>query len=108
MATGLTAASARRHRSADGSLVGAGSTLVAPLMAEWSADFERQEQLKSPTARSAPVPVSLRSRLGTVDFGASDAPLTPAQASACNSCFQIPWALTATGIAFHLDGVREL
>ena len=33
----------------------------------------------------------------TVDFGASDAPLTPAQASACNGCVQIPWALTATG-----------
>jgi phosphate transport system substrate-binding protein len=44
----------------------------------------------------------------TVDYGASDAPLTAAQASACNSCVQIPWGLTATGIAFHLNGVKKL
>ena len=39
---------------------------------------------------------------------ASDAPLTPAQAAACNSCFQIPWALTAVGLGFHLEGVSKL
>ena len=43
-----------------------------------------------------------------VDFGASDAPLTPAQAEKCKECVQIPWALTATGIAFHLEGIRTL
>ena len=26
-----------------------------------------------------------------VDFGASDAPLTPDQFNACNGCVQIPW-----------------
>ena len=31
-----------------------------------------------------------------VDFGASDAPLTPDQTTACNGCVQIPWALSAT------------
>ena len=44
----------------------------------------------------------------TVDFGASDAPLTPEQAAACNGCVQIPWALTATGLGFHLHGVKKL
>ena len=45
----------------------------------------------------------------TVDFGASDAPLTPEQAAACNGCVQIPWALTATGLGFNiLDGVKKL
>ena len=29
----------------------------------------------------------------TVDFGASDAPLTPDQFAACKGCVQIPWAL---------------
>jgi phosphate transport system substrate-binding protein len=43
-----------------------------------------------------------------VEFGASDAPLTPAQAEKCKECVQIPWALTATGIAFHLEGIRTL
>jgi phosphate transport system substrate-binding protein len=44
----------------------------------------------------------------SVDFGASDAPLTGNQAAACKECVQIPWALTATGIAFNLTGIRKL
>ena len=34
----------------------------------------------------------------TVDFGASDAPLTPDQFNACNGCVQIPWALSHGGL----------
>lgn len=44
----------------------------------------------------------------TVDFGASDAPLTPEQASACNGCVQVPWALSATGVGFNIPGVKKL
>ena len=44
----------------------------------------------------------------TVDFGASDAPLTPEQAAACNGCVQIPWALSATGLGFNVPGVKKL
>ena len=40
-----------------------------------------------------------------VDFGASDAPLTPTQAAGCNDCVQIPWALSATGVGFNVPGV---
>ena len=40
----------------------------------------------------------------TVDFGASDAPLTPDQASACNDCVQVPWALGATLVSYNLKG----
>ena len=39
----------------------------------------------------------------TVDFGASDAPLTPDQSTACKGCVQIPWALSATSIPYRLD-----
>ena len=42
----------------------------------------------------------------SVDFGASDAPLTPTQASACNGCVTIPWALTATGVGYNVPGVK--
>ena len=44
----------------------------------------------------------------TVDFGASDAPLTPDQFTACNGCEQIPWALGATSIMYNLPGVKNL
>jgi phosphate transport system substrate-binding protein len=40
----------------------------------------------------------------TIDFGASDAPLTTAQAAACNGCVQLPWALGATLVSYNLKG----
>jgi phosphate transport system substrate-binding protein len=40
-----------------------------------------------------------------VDFGASDAPLTPEQAEACEGCLLVPWALSATTVAYNLPGV---
>ncbi len=42
------------------------------------------------------------------DFGASDAPLTPEQFTACNGCTQIPWGLSAIGIGFNIPGVKKL
>ncbi|MFL5860970.1 MAG: phosphate ABC transporter substrate-binding protein PstS, partial [Solirubrobacteraceae bacterium] len=41
---------------------------------------------------------------GTVDFGASDAPLSPTQAAGCHDCIQIPWALSATGVGYNVPG----
>lgn len=104
MATGLMAGSA----AAAGSLTGAGSTLVAPLEAYWGQEFQH---LTGGTVTYAAVgsgagiaQISAR----TVDFGASDAPLTSTQAAECKECVQIPWALSATGVAFHLEGIRKL
>ena len=44
----------------------------------------------------------------TVDFGASDGPLTSAQATACGQCEEIPWALASTGLSYNLPGVSKL
>jgi len=41
----------------------------------------------------------------TVDFGASDAPMTPDQAASCKDCLQVPWALGATALAYNVKGV---
>src|SRR5919109_1052082 len=41
----------------------------------------------------------------TVDFGASDAPLTPDQFAACKGCVQIPWVLSSTSVIYNLNGV---
>ena len=41
----------------------------------------------------------------TVDFGASDAPLSPDQFKACKGCVQIPWAFSATSIPYNVSGV---
>jgi phosphate transport system substrate-binding protein len=40
----------------------------------------------------------------TVDFGASDAPLTSDQATACKGCIQSPWALGATVVSYNVNG----
>jgi phosphate transport system substrate-binding protein len=93
---------------ANGSLVGAGSTLVAPLMAKWSQDFEAKNNIKVTYGAVGSGAGIAQITARTVDFGASDAPLSAAQLAACNGCVQVPWAVTATGIAFRLDGVRKL
>ena len=41
----------------------------------------------------------------TVDFGASDAPLTPDQMNACRGCVQIPWVLSSTSVIYNLPNV---
>jgi phosphate transport system substrate-binding protein len=85
-------------------LNGAGSSLIAPLMANWSADFQARANMAvnySAVGSGAGIAqISAR----TVDFGASDAPMTPAQFSGCNGCVQIPWALTATVVAINVPG----
>jgi phosphate transport system substrate-binding protein len=89
-------------------LTGAGSTLVAPLMANWISGFEIKEGIpvKYGAVGSGTGIAQITAR--TVDFGASDAPLTPEQAAACNGCVQIPWALSATGLGFNVPGVKKL
>jgi phosphate transport system substrate-binding protein len=91
---------------AAGSLTGAGSTLIAPLMAHWQTDFQQRTGISVSygAVGSGAGIVDISSR--TVNFGASDAPMTPAQAAACHGCTEIPWALTATAIGYRLDGVK--
>ena len=43
----------------------------------------------------------------TVDFGASDAPLTPDQFSNCNGCVQIPVLLGTTSVLYNLPGIAQ-
>lgn len=101
MATGAASASAA-------GLTGAGSTLVAPLMANWINGFEIKEGIpvKYGAVGSGAGIAQITAR--TVDFGASDAPLTPEQAAKCNECVQIPWGLSAVGIGFKVPGVKKL
>jgi phosphate transport system substrate-binding protein len=91
--------------AAGGTLNGAGSTLVAPLEAEWASAFANKtgNTVNYQAVGSGTGITDISQRL--VDFGASDAPLNPTQAAACNNCVQIPWALSATGVGFHISGI---
>jgi phosphate transport system substrate-binding protein len=86
-------------------LVGAGSTLVAPLVAVWQPLYNKAYGV-TVTYGAVGSGGGIESITGrTVDFGASDAPLTSAQATACKGCVEIPWALAGVGVAYHVAGV---
>ncbi|HTR75207.1 MAG TPA: phosphate ABC transporter substrate-binding protein PstS [Solirubrobacterales bacterium] len=104
---GGTAAVSTASASAAG-LSGAGSTLVAPLMTNWINGFEIKEGIPVKySAVGSGEGIKAISK-GTVDFGASDAPMTPEQEAGCNGCVTIPWALSATAIGFNIPGVKSL
>ena len=87
-------------------LTGAGSTLVAPFVEDvFGPDFASQNGINvnygGGGSGAGVTDISNKS----VDFGASDAPLTSAQVSACTGCVEIPWVLSATGLSYNLPGV---
>jgi phosphate transport system substrate-binding protein len=106
MLSGLTATAGAS--SANGTLLGAGSTLIAPLMNDWIADFGTRDNIGVTYGAVGSGAGISQITARTVDFGASDAPLSAAQGRACNGCVQIPWALSATGIGFNLPGISYL
>ena len=71
-------------------LVGAGSTLVAPLMSKWQSDYssKTEETVTDGRDRQRRRIDQITSR--SVDFGASDAPLTAEQFKEANGVEQIP------------------
>jgi phosphate transport system substrate-binding protein len=85
-------------------LIGAGSTLVAPLFAQWSNDYAKRTGVTVTYGAIGSGGGIAQITARTVDFGASDAPLTADQASTCNGCLQVPWALAATLVSYHVEG----
>jgi phosphate transport system substrate-binding protein len=98
------AATARNGKSSDTTITGAGSTFVQPLVAAWTPAlgkaFGYTVQYSGVGSGAGIAAITANQ----VDFGASDAPLTPAQRAACPDCVQIPWALSATAVAYNLPG----
>ncbi len=104
VATGVAAAAATAGtaRTSGDTLVGAGSTFVAPLVSKWQQDYPPKTGVNitySPIGSGGGI-AAITSR--TVDFGASDAPLSPDQFAACKGCYQIPWALGGTAVMVHV------
>ena len=93
--------------SSSSPLVGAGSTLVAPLMSKWQSGYasKTKETVTYGAIGSGGGISQITSR--TVDFGASDAPLTPDQFKEANGVVQIPWALSGTVPAYNVKGVPK-
>ena len=93
--------------SGSSTLVGAGSTLVAPLLTKWQGEY-------SSTYGVTITYGAIGSGGGfqdvgehVVDFGASDAPLASYPPGGCKGCVQIPWALAATTVSYNVHGVTK-
>src|SRR5215467_15380501 len=71
-------------------LVGAGSTFVFPLVSQWTADYSKKAGVTVTYGAigSGGGIASVTDR--SVDFGASDAPLTADQVKSCNGCLELP------------------
>jgi phosphate transport system substrate-binding protein len=104
-AVGVSGAQARSTRSSAGELSGAGATFPAPLIAVWQQRYQQQKGVKvNYNAIGSGGGIAAITNK-TVDFGASDAPLTPDQFNACGGCVQIPWVLSATSVMYNMPGV---
>lgn len=85
-------------------LVGAGSTLVAPLVSVWQPTYNTKYGVAITYGAIGSGGGIEQATAHTVNFGASDAPLTSSQMSSCK-CLEIPWALAAVAVAYHVNGV---
>ena len=88
------------------SLVGTGATFPFPLISKWIPAIHTAYGIDitySPTGSGAGI-AGITAR--TVDFGASDAPLSADQLTACKSCVVIPWALAGMSVPYNLPGLN--
>jgi phosphate transport system substrate-binding protein len=102
------AAAAAPARKADVTLTGAGSSFVSPLVQTWQQPVGAALGITlqyNPIGSGGGIAATTARN---VDFGASDAPLSPDQFTACKGCLQIPWALSATAVLYNLSGVKNL
>ena len=102
-ATNVASGPASQQRSL-GTLSGAGATFPQPLIAQWQQNY-RRDTINYNGIGSGGGIAAITNR--TVDFGASDAPLSRDQFAACKGCVQLPWVLSATAVMYNLDGVKN-
>jgi phosphate transport system substrate-binding protein len=101
-AVSVSSAQARSGRSSGSEISGAGATFPAPLIAVWQQRYEAAKGVKvnyNPIGSGGGIAAITQK---TVDFGASDAPLTPDQFSSCGGCVQLPWVLSATSVMYNM------
>jgi phosphate transport system substrate-binding protein len=99
-------AEAGQAQKADTSITGTGATFPFPLISKWIPAVGSAYGINvtySPTGSGAGI-AGVTAR--TVDFGASDAPLSADQLAACKGCVVIPWALSATSVPYNLPGLN--
>jgi phosphate transport system substrate-binding protein len=85
---------------------GAGATFPAPLYAAWSSEYQRQSRVKVAYDAVGSGAGLERIRRRTVDFGASDAPLTPQQLAAAD-LLQFPVVIGGVVPVINISGISS-
>ena len=99
-------AQAAPAKTQDVTITGTGATFPFPLISKWIPELGKAYGINfvySPTGSGAGI-AQITAR--AVDIGASDAPLSPDQITACKGCVVIPWALAATSVPYNLPGLN--
>ena len=94
--------------SANVALQETGSTLLYPLFSLWAPDYQKQYSNISITAAGTGSGTGIADAAsGTVDIGASDAYLSPTTTAKTPTLENIPLAISAQEIVYHIPGVTQ-
>jgi phosphate transport system substrate-binding protein len=88
-----------------GSIVGTGATFPFPLISKWIPAVDNALGIKVTYTATGSGAGIAQITARTVDFGASDAPLSADQLNACNGCVVIPWALAGMSVMYNLPDI---
>jgi phosphate transport system substrate-binding protein len=107
VASAVAAGTGSAARTSGGTVNGAGSTFVAPLVSAWVNPVKSALGITlnyNPVGSGGGVSAITQKQ---VDFGASDAPLSQFSPT-CTTCVQIPWALAGTAVIYNLPNLPRL
>jgi phosphate transport system substrate-binding protein len=89
-------------------LNGAGSTFVYPVMGRWIQDFQQSHTNVRINYQSIGSGGGLQQvKTGTIDFGASDAPLSDSDMAQMAPVIQIPESAGPVCVTYNLDGLQK-
>jgi phosphate transport system substrate-binding protein len=104
--TGTSAATSDKQASGSVDLTGAGATFPAPIYSKWFADYAAKTGVKINYQAIGSGGGIRQLSEGTVDFGASDSPMSDAEiAKAKGPVLHIPTVLGAVAITYNVPGV---
>jgi phosphate transport system substrate-binding protein len=105
MALALAAVSSPGLSTAATNITGAGSTWVYPLVAKWSAEYQKLTGTEVNYQSIGSGGGIAQIKAGTVAFGASDMPLTPEDLKAAG-LIQFPTAVAGAAMGYNIPGVE--
>jgi phosphate transport system substrate-binding protein len=88
-------------------LTGAGATFPAPIYSKWFSDYGQAHGVKVNYQSIGSGGGIQQVTAGTVDFGASDAPMSAEEAGKVPGILQLPTVLGAVAVTYNLPGLQQ-